>query len=115
MPPPASETYHVEPGPRGGWQVRRGEESAPLCAHATQAEAVDWLHAQVPKRKGVEFLLHRRDGWARALSGRKPRPVSPPPAAPPDRSIVFATDDAAHAAAEKVFRLHAALLAELVR
>ena len=116
--PPEKRTYHVEPGQQGAWQVRLGDGAQPLASFATQKEAVGWLRGQVEKTRGVEFLLHRRDGWTRALSG--PSKGRPPPVAaavprPAAKPVVYATDDEAERAAEKVFRLHAPLLAELAK
>ena len=68
-----TESYHVVPGPRHGWSVKRSGADRATRHFSNQEDAVLWAR-KLSKGRNVELIVHRRDGTVKskdAFSGRR--------------------------------------------
>jgi hypothetical protein len=57
----SSNTRHVVPNPKGGWDNKRGGASRAGSHHDTKQEAIDAAR-RMSQREGSELKIHNRDG-----------------------------------------------------
>lgn len=67
------DAYHVVPGPRHGWSVKKSGAERATRHFTNQQDAVSWARKIVKDQHG-ELIVHRRDGTVKnkdAVIGRR--------------------------------------------
>ena len=56
-----SNTHHVVPNPKGGWDVKRGGAPHAISHHDTKQEAIDRARV-ISRNQETELKIHNLDG-----------------------------------------------------
>ncbi|MYE36742.1 MAG: DUF2188 domain-containing protein [Rhodobacteraceae bacterium] len=72
-----SNSHHVVPNPKGGWDVKRGGASRASSHHDTKREAIN-SGRDLSRNQRTEFVIHNKDGRISGKDSHGNDPFPPP-------------------------------------